>query len=101
MITVEELAKLKLIQTLMDEAYTHYFENSDGYCKSSEGAVTVGFGTFFDRRDGDPSGKYVEIYSYVFGPNRLNTYPSVDEALKAVTGWHREEMNRDYSEENN
>jgi len=99
-ITIDELAKLKKIQTLMDEAYTHYFENSDGYCKSSEGAVTVGFGTFFDRRDGNSSVEYVEIYSYVFGPDRTNTYSSVDEALKAVTGWHEEEMNRDYTEEN-
>jgi hypothetical protein len=99
MINSKDVGKLAEIQRLMDEAYKHYFEHSDGYCKSSEGAVTVGFGTFFDRRDGNAGINYVEIYSYVMGENRLNTFKSVDEALETVRRWHKEEMDHDYSEE--
>lgn len=100
MINSTDLAKLKEIQRLLDEAYANYFaKDPEGYCKSSEGAVTVGFGTFFDRRDGDPSIKNVEIYSYVFGPNRLNNFRILDAALAAVTSWHTEEMARDYNKD--
>jgi hypothetical protein len=98
-ITPEELAELEELQRLLDEAHLHYFENSDGYCKSSEGAVTIGFGTYFDRRDGDKSVKHVEIYSYLFGDGgRLHNFTSVSAALKMVHGWHKKEMATVYDE---
>lgn len=100
MLKTEELAKLKEIERLLDEAYANYFEKDpEGYCKSSEGAVTVSFGTFFDRRDGNHEPVNVEIYSYIFGPNRLNNFPTLDAALAAVTSWHTEEMARDYDKD--
>lgn len=100
MLKTEELAKLKEIERLLDEAYANYFEKDpEGYCKSSEGAVTVSFGTFFDRRDGNHGPVNVEIYSYIFGPNRLNNFPTLDAALAAVTSWHTEEMARDYDKD--
>lgn len=100
MLSSEDIGKLNEIQRLLDEAYANYFEKDpEGYCKSSEGAVTVSFGTFFDRRAGYLDIKFVDIYSYVFGPDRLNTYKTTDEALAAVTEWHKQEMARDYAKE--
>jgi hypothetical protein len=98
-ITPEELGELEELQQLLDKAHLHYFENSEGYCKSSEGAVTIGFGTYFDRRDGDKSIKHVEIYSYLFGEEgRLYNFSSVRTALEKVRTWHKREMSRVYDE---
>ncbi|MFD5107155.1 hypothetical protein [Streptomyces cinereoruber] len=99
-ITEQEQQELKQIWQLLDEAYHHYFEHSDGYCKSGEGFVGVEFNNFFDRRDGESFGiKSVEIYSYVFGPKRSNYFKSTTEALSAVKAWHAREMADTYEEE--
>src|SRR5437763_1425202 len=96
-VTVAEIEGLAEIQRLLDEAYTHYFANSDGHCKSSEGDIELGFNNFFERRDGRPFViTSVGIYSYVLGPSRMNYFKSVDEALAAVRGWHAKEMAFDY-----
>lgn len=101
--------KLLEIHRLLDEAYQHYFENSDGYCKSSEGHLSVAFdyGNYWDRRSRVEEDKTplpepaisVAIYSYVLGPSRLHEFDSVDDALEAVKQWHESEMEHDYSEE--
>ena len=100
MITDQEFADLAEIRRLLDESYDHYFANSDGHCKSSEGYIGISFNNYFERRDGEPFGvKYVEIYSYVFGPNRSHYFKSTAEALEAVQGWHEREMKETYDEE--
>jgi hypothetical protein len=89
--------QLAEIQALLDEAYQHYFDNSDGYCKSSEGYVEVRFNNYFDRRDGQPlkiTG--VGVYSYVLGPSRMHDFDSVEAALTAVRQWHAKEMVETY-----
>ena len=87
---IQQIAEL---QRLLDEAYRHYFDNSDGYCKSSEGYVEVRFNNYFDRRDGKPLEIIgVGVYSYVFGPRRMHDFGSVEEALTAVREWHAKEM---------
>ncbi|GAA1064702.1 hypothetical protein [Streptomyces asiaticus] len=101
MISVREATELEELQRLLDEAYTHYFDNDDvGHCKSSEGYIGLHFTNYFDRRDGEPFGiNSVEVYSYVLGPHRMHQFDTTAEALEAVREWHREEMARDYSEE--
>lgn len=85
-------AGLEEIQGLLDEAYDHYFEVSDGYCKSIEGVINLDFGTYFARRDGDYKEPSVTIYSYVLGPSRSHYFETIAEALLAVREWHAEEM---------
>jgi len=104
MTTVEltdvDIADLMEIQRLHDEAFTHYLANGDGGHKSSEGYVSVNFGNFFDRDD--DRGTYkpgVEVYSYVFGPNRNHYFDTIKAGLAAVRGWHKSEMERDYEAE--
>ena len=82
--------KLKEIWRLLAEAYDHYF-SYDSYCKSSEGAVSVNYPTYFDMRDGktEPT---ISVYSYVLGPNRNHYFDNIDEALETVREWHKEEM---------
>lgn len=99
MITEQEMKDLEEIRRLLDEAYDHYFTNSDGYCKSSEGYISLGFNNFFDRANEEPFKlKNVEIYSYVFGPNRANYFDSTAEALETVKQWHEREMQEDYED---
>jgi hypothetical protein len=40
----------------------------------------------------------VEIYSYVFGPNRSNYFKTTTAALDAVKAWHAREMADTYEE---
>ncbi|ONK10356.1 hypothetical protein [Streptomyces sp. MP131-18] len=95
-----DLEALRELQRLLDEAYEHYFANSDGYCKSSEGYIGLDLNNYFERRDGEPLRiKGVEVYSYVLGPSRRHTFPTIAAALDTVRRWHAEEMSCDYSEE--
>lgn len=100
MITEQEMKDLEEIRRLLDEAYEHYFATSDGHCKSSEGHIALNFPNFFERKDGAGlEVKSVEIYSYVFGPNRLHFFSSTAEALGAVKKWHEREMQEDYEDD--
>lgn len=100
MITEQEVKDLAEIRRLLDEAYDHYFANSDGHCKSSEGFISLNYPNYFDRKHGDAFGvKSVEIYSYVFGPNRNHFFKSTAEALETVKVWHKREMQETYEEE--
>lgn len=88
------MKNLAEISRLLDEAYKHYFETSDGHCKSSEGHISVHFGNFWDRTDrsGYLEVTGVEVYSYVLGPSRVHDFPSTSAALEAVRKWHKAEM---------
>lgn len=86
--------KFKEILRLLTEAYMHYFEHSDGYCKSSEGAISLHWPSYFwNEARSEPS---VEIYSYVLGPSRTHYFKDVDEALATVRQWHHNEMHFDH-----
>jgi hypothetical protein len=95
-LTLQERAGLAEIIRLLDEAYRHYFENSDGHCKSAEGYVEVAFGTYFDRNAGRRV-RPTSVYSYVLGPSRSHHFDSVAEALDVVREWHAAEMAHDYA----
>lgn len=88
-------AKLAQIQHLLAEAYRHYFELSDGYAKSGEGAISIHRPSFFWDEDVENTPS-VEIYSYVFGSGRHHSFTDIDEALAQVRTWHAEEMAYDH-----
>ena len=93
--TIEFQAKLTEIQRLIAEAYEHYFANSDGHCKSAEGAVSIHLPAFFwgEETTARPG---VSVYSYVLGPSRNHDFADVDQALAAVREWHKWEMATDH-----
>lgn len=92
----QDFNKLLEIRKLLKEAYDNYFTNDpDPSCKSAEGQISVYYGNYWDNKDNLVI-KAVEIYSYVFGPNRVHSFKSLDEALETVKEWHKEEMSRDY-----
>lgn len=94
-----QLRDIRELQRLLDEAYAHYFEHSDGHCKSSEGYVEVRFNNYFDRRDGQPLKiEGVGVFSYVLGPHRMHDFDSPAEALAAVREWHARQLATDYSD---
>jgi hypothetical protein len=90
--------KLVKIRQLLKEAYDHYFEFSDGYCKSSEGHISVEFGNYWDDKKCEMKITGVSVYSYVLGPSRDHWFKSVDEALKTIKEWHDKEMTTTYDE---
>jgi hypothetical protein len=100
-----DLDKVREIVRLLDEAYDHYFENSDGHCKGSEGYVEIRLPNYFGRRDGvsnwtgRPAQVGIGIYSYVLGPHRQHDFESIDEALAEVRKWHEAEMTYDYKDD--
>lgn len=94
----EEQEYYNKIRTHLAKLHKEWQEDPeyDGHCKSNEGYVGIIFdaGNWFDcERDEQ---KYinaplkvtmVEVYSYLFGPNRLHTYYSLKEAWEAVKEW--------------
>lgn len=95
MLTDVELAHLADIDYLLDEANAHSLAR-DGHCKSSDGHVSVSFGTHWDR-DPEESRRpvTVEIYSYLLGPHRNHSFDSTAQALEVVKAWHKREMSYD------
>lgn len=93
LITAQELAGLEEIDRLLDEANTHAFTDPDTMPKSSEGALTISFGTHYDRDPEMPRTPVsVTIYAYTLGPSRQHHFDTVEEALEAVRQWHGDEM---------
>ena len=90
---------LEELMRLHDEAFEHWMK-IDPCHKSSEGAVTLQLTNTFERQDGEPPLriKGVEVFAYVVGPNRHHYFDSLEEALRAVTKWHRETMKVDPEE---
>ena len=92
----DDINKLNEIRLLLKEAYDHYFDNDpDPSCKSAEGQISVYYGNYWEDK-GDLVIRYIEIYSYVFGPTRLHSFKSVDEALETVRQWHQDQLSIDY-----
>lgn len=99
---IQDLKNLAEIQRLLDDAYDHYFEHSDGYCKPSEGWLQVDFGNYFYRKQENVTSlkvAEVKIYSYVFSSYRMHDFATTAEALAAVQEWHREEMSNTHEDD--
>lgn len=97
-LTADEIAGISEIMRLHDEALRDYLTRHDWGHKSSEGCVEVVFSDFWERggwdNPGAPGRVKVGVYSYALGPNRMHYFDSVAQALDAVRGWHREQMER-------
>lgn len=95
-LTEQEGRDFAEILRLHDEAFKDYLTRHNYGHKSSEGAVTLEFGNFWDRdgydNPGAPGKVSVSIYSYVLGPNRNHYFDSIAEALAEVRKWHRAQM---------
>ncbi len=67
----------------------------DGHSKSNEGYVGILYRlpNWFECENKDayvnatPTLSMVEVYSYLFGPSRLHTFDTIEEAHKAVMTW--------------
>lgn len=93
----DDTENLLEITALLDEAYENYFTKSpDGSAKSSDGSLTVSFGTYFDRKHTGIKVTNVRIYSYIFCEERSVDFPTTEEALTEVKKWHAEEMATKY-----
>ncbi len=82
--------KLEEIWRLLEEAYDHYF-TYESHCKSQDGVVSIHYPNYFEMKKGncEPS---ISIYSYCLGPSREHYFKDIDEALKTVREWHKNEM---------
>lgn len=77
----------------------HNWQNDpefDGHCKSNEGYVGLLYrmDNWFEcdsdmetYKNAKPELSMVEVYSYLFGPNRLHTFDTIEEAHKEVMTW--------------
>lgn len=91
--------KLLEIRRLLKEAYDHYFDHSDGHCKSGEGHISLEFGNYWEDKKCEMNITSINIYSYVFGSSRSHYYDTIDEALEVVRKWNKEEMSTNYEEQ--
>lgn len=86
------------IRTHLGELHKKWQEdpNEDGHCKSNEGYVGILFRgrNWFECENNKD--KYiqsplevdvVEVYSYLFGPSRLHSFDSLEEAWEEVKKW--------------
>lgn len=70
--------------------------NFDGHCKSNEGYIGILYRlpNWFEAESNkekyvstEPELSMIEVYSYLFGPSRLHSFYSVEEAHKEVMSW--------------
>jgi len=85
---------IKLIREHLDKLHTEWEndEENDGHHKSNEGWVgySVSLANWFESVDyaNEPPEIYdVQVYSYLFGPNRLHEFKTPKEAWEHVKDW--------------
>lgn len=110
MITEQDLANVKEIARLHDEAFW-WLHQFDGHAKSSDGSIQIDieFGNVWERQEGPIQPRVgVAIYSYVVAsstplyPNfgeRNHYFESTDQALNVMREWHRVAMSYQPTEE--
>jgi hypothetical protein len=98
--TINELRKIKEIRNHLGELHDKWSKDvkngGDGHCKSNEGYVGIVYRlpNWFEcdskeeYQNSEPKLDFIEIYSYLFGPNRLHQFNSVKEAHKEVMSWN-------------
>lgn len=67
----------------------------DGHCKSNEGYVGLLYrlknwhecSSKEEYVNAKPELSMVEVYSYLFGPSRLHTFDTINDAHQAVMSW--------------
>lgn len=97
-LTEQEMSDLGEILRLHDEAFKDYLDRFNDGHKSSEGAVEVHFGNFWQRDGWDHPGASgtvgVSIYTYALGPSRTHYFDTIAEGLTQMQKWHRTHMER-------
>lgn len=93
----EDLEIYKKIREHLAQLHVDYFNdsNSCGHHKSNEGYVGILYrgDNWFEAETTEdyinkiPKISMVEVYSYLFGPNRLHTYSSLERAWEDVRTW--------------
>ncbi len=71
-------------------------DDNDGHCKSTEGSVSLiaNYPNWFEANSNKKEyskakPKFsVEIYSYLFGPERLHYFNTIEKAYKEVMSWY-------------
>lgn len=91
-----DVVKVNEIVRLLDDAYDHYFDRGGDGAKSSEGYVELAVPNYFDRRADKLTPGMAQlrcnVYSYLFGPSRMHSFDSIDEALDTVRKWYNDEI---------
>lgn len=85
----------KHLAELHDKWQKEVDSGGDGHCKSNEGYVGILYRlpNWFEcdskeeYQNAEPEFSMIEVYSYLFGPNRLHQFESMDEAYKEVMNW--------------
>jgi hypothetical protein len=92
-----EIKQLKAIREHLADLHEKWQNDPecDGYCKSNEGyiGITAVYPNWFEAESNKE--KYlsakptyaIEVYSYLFGPNRLHQFPSIHDAYEAIMDW--------------
>ena len=93
----EDIELYRKIRTHLGNLHQKWKDDpeQDEHCKSNEGYVGILFrgNNWFESSSLDkyindtPEISMVEVYSYLFGPSRLHTYSSLQEAWEAVKEW--------------
>lgn len=93
----KELDMLREMRTHLGDLHQRWQTDPecDGHCKSNEGYVGLLFRlpNWHETKDKEEyiNAPYklsmVEVYSYLFGPNRLHQFNSLEEAYREVMNW--------------
>lgn len=91
--------KLKEIRTHLADLHEQWGNDTeDGHHKPGEGFVALRYemDNWFESKDREdyinqePKLVALEVYSYLFGPSRLHTFNSIEQAHKEVLKWKYE-----------
>ena len=95
--STEQQKLLREMREHLAKLHTELFNDPeyDGHHKSNEGYVGLLYrlGNWFeyetaeDYTNAKPELSMVEVYSYLFGPSRLHTFDTIEEAHKEVMNW--------------
>lgn len=93
MLTTQQQEYLRLIREHLATLHTEWENDpiADGHHKSSEGTVEIHFiyPNWFEANDylKDEPEVSVSVYSYLFGPNRMHDFDTLEEAWETVKEW--------------
>ena len=88
----EDKEKLQQLRKILFDMHTEHFNSDhDGHHKSQEGLIEITYiyPNWFEAEDymNDEPEMMVSVYSYLFGPNRMHDFNSLDEAIEEVRSW--------------
>lgn len=101
----DDLVAINAALALLDAAYADYFARSDGYCKTSEGVLSISTSSYFSRTNPEDSFAeplVIEVYSSVFADRgrrqRFAGKTPAQDLLVWAQRVHAEQLAREYDE---